>query len=88
MGRDLRYAIRVLLRSPLFTSVAALSFAIGIGGAASVFAVLNAVVLAQPARSRTPSSSTSAEKHLAEEVYPALFVAALRAGPRRGEGPG
>jgi predicted permease len=45
MLTDIRYALRVLLRSPLVASVAALSLALGIGGAASVFTVLNAVVL-------------------------------------------
>ena len=69
MGRDFRYAIRVLLRSPLFTSVAALSLAIGIGGAATVFAILNAVIL----RSLPIPNSQQlylAEKHLAQEVSP------------------
>ncbi len=69
MSRDLRYAIRLLLRSPLFTSVAALSLAIGIGGAASVFAVLNAVVLRSLPISN-PQQLYLAEKHLAEEVSP------------------
>jgi predicted permease len=44
-ARDLRYALRVLVRSPLFSLVAISSLAIGIGGAAAVFTVLNAVVL-------------------------------------------
>jgi predicted permease len=44
-SRDLRYALRVLSRSPLFSLVAICSLAIGIGGAASVFTVLNAIVL-------------------------------------------
>lgn len=43
--RDLRHGLRVLARSPLFTLVAVCSLALGIGGAASVFTVLNAVVL-------------------------------------------
>ena len=43
--RDLRYALRVQARNPLFSLVAVCSLAIGIGGAASVFTVLNAVVL-------------------------------------------
>ena len=42
-ARDLRYALRVLSRSPLFSLVAISSLAIGIGGAAAVFTVLNAV---------------------------------------------
>jgi len=45
LTRDLRYGLRVLTRSPLFTIVAVCSLALGIGGAASVFTVLNAVVL-------------------------------------------
>jgi predicted permease len=43
--RDLRYGARVLIRNPLFSAVAIASLALGIGGAASVFTVLNAVVL-------------------------------------------
>ena len=43
--RDLRYALRMLARNPLFSLVAISSLAIGIGGAAAVFTVLNAVVL-------------------------------------------
>jgi hypothetical protein len=45
MLKDIRYAFRMLLRSPLVASVAVLSLALGIGGAASVFTVLNAIVL-------------------------------------------
>ena len=45
MLTDARYSIRVLLRTPLVATVAILSLALGIGGAASVFTVLNAVVL-------------------------------------------
>ena len=45
MVTDLRHSIRVLLRNPLVASVAVLSLALGIGGAASVFTVLNAIVL-------------------------------------------
>ena len=43
--RDLRYSLRVAWRTPVFAAVAILSLALGIGGAASVFTVLNAVVL-------------------------------------------
>ena len=47
MFRDARYSIRLLLRSPLVATVAILSLALGIGGAASVFTVLNADRLAR-----------------------------------------
>ena len=43
--RDVRYAVRVLLHSPVFTLVAAMSLALGIGGAATVFTLINAVIL-------------------------------------------
>jgi predicted permease len=43
--RDLRYGARLLRRSPAFTTVATLSLALGIGGAAAVFTLINAVVI-------------------------------------------
>ncbi|HET9513370.1 MAG TPA: ABC transporter permease [Gemmatimonadales bacterium] len=43
--QDLRYAWRGLWRSPLYTAVAAVTFALGIGANAAVFALLDAVVL-------------------------------------------
>jgi predicted permease len=45
MMRDVRYGARVLVRNPLFSAVAIASLSLGIGGAASVFTVLNAVIL-------------------------------------------
>jgi predicted permease len=45
LNRDLRYAVRVLLRNRTFTIVAILSLALGIGANTFLFSVLNALVL-------------------------------------------
>ncbi|MBZ5521712.1 MAG: ABC transporter permease [Acidobacteriia bacterium] len=45
LQRDVAFALRVLLRNPGFTFVAALSLALGIGVNALVFSVVNALVL-------------------------------------------
>jgi putative ABC transport system permease protein len=42
---DLRYAIRLFVRAPLFSGLAVLALALGIGGTSSIFSIINGVLL-------------------------------------------
>ena len=42
--RDVRYAMRRLIRDPVFTGVASLTLALGIGAATAIFSTVNPIL--------------------------------------------
>jgi putative ABC transport system permease protein len=73
--RDLRYAVRTLARTPLFTLVAIVSLALGIGANTAMFQLLNALVL-RPVPVVAPHE-------LVEVNLPAHDLAAIRGNKPR-----
>ena len=74
--QDLRYAIRLLGRERVFTSMALVTLALGIGANAAIFAVVNAVLL-RPLPYRDPGRIV-----LVEDVIPALSREGMPATPQ------
>ena len=56
---DVRYAVRGLARSPVFTVTAMLSLAIGVGGTAAIYSMANALLFSTPAGISNPDRVVS-----------------------------
>jgi predicted permease len=73
LWQDVRYAARVLRRSPLFTIVAIVTLALGIGANSAIFTVVNGLVRPLPVSHPQRLALVSSRQALAEG-YPAGWV--------------
>jgi len=73
---DLRYALRLLRKSRLFTVTVVLTVAIGIGGTTTIFSVVNAVLL-RPLPFQEPSRLMQVAEKNDKLRLPAFGASAL-----------
>jgi predicted permease len=78
LGQDLRYGARILVKTPGFTLIAALTLALGIGANTAIFSLVNAVLLRalpfpQPERIMTIWAEAPADGIVKQSVAPGNY---------------
>ena len=82
LAQDMRYAVRMLRRTPGFTAVAIISLALGIGANTAIFSLINTLML-RPLPVRHPQELVELlSGYPGEPRTELVLVAALRALPR------